>query len=218
MSSRGRPRPGTRAPGAASRCASSPSVASGAVVRAGVSERFALLDQSQVVPLPFTEDIVLYARPRLGAAGTLGATFAITPSLDFTIQQLALGTVKLDVPSRRTPARARSSAPRAPRLAIRRDAARRAGWRAGGRHVRRPRADRRPDAALAASRRPHLARRRVGGPRGHHLGPRGRLSIPRPPGLASDAMRSWYWRRCSSIRSAAAACALSAAARSAPRA
>ncbi len=70
---------------------------SGVVVRARVTEQFNLLDQSSVVPQPYTQDFVLYARPRLPQGGRVATTFPITPSLRFTIQQLALGTVRLDV-------------------------------------------------------------------------------------------------------------------------
>ena len=72
-------------------------LSSGAVLRARVSEQFDLLDTSRIVPLQFVQDVVLYARPRLGTAGTLAARLPITPSLPFTIQQLSLGTVRLDV-------------------------------------------------------------------------------------------------------------------------
>ena len=70
---------------------------SGAVLRARVTEQFDLLDSSRVVPLQFVQDAVLYARPRVGGAGTLAARLPISPSLQFTIQQLSLGTVRLDV-------------------------------------------------------------------------------------------------------------------------
>ncbi len=70
---------------------------SGAVLRARVTEQFDLLDSSRVRPQPFVQDVVLYARPRLGNAGTLSARLPITPSLQFTIQQLSQGQVTLDV-------------------------------------------------------------------------------------------------------------------------
>lgn len=72
-------------------------LASGAVLHARVSEQFDLLDSSRVVPPQFVQDVVLYAKPRTGNAGTLSARLPITPSLQFTIQQLSLGTVRLDV-------------------------------------------------------------------------------------------------------------------------
>ncbi len=72
-------------------------VSSGAVLRARVSEQFDLLDSSRIVPLQFVQDVVLYGRPRAGDAGTLAGRLPITPSLQFTIQQLSLGTVRLDV-------------------------------------------------------------------------------------------------------------------------
>ncbi len=72
-------------------------VPSGAVLRARVSEQFDLLDSSRVLPLQFVQDIVLYARPRLGAVGSLATRLPITPTLQFSIQQLSLGTVRLDV-------------------------------------------------------------------------------------------------------------------------
>lgn len=72
-------------------------LSSGVVLRARVTEQFDLLDTSRVVPLPFVQDVVLFARPRVEGAGTLAARIPITPSLQFTIQQLSLGTVRLDV-------------------------------------------------------------------------------------------------------------------------
>ena len=70
---------------------------SGMVLRARVTEQFELLDTSRVLPLHFVQDLVLYARPRLGAAGSLATRLPITPSLQFSIHQLSLGTVRLDV-------------------------------------------------------------------------------------------------------------------------
>jgi PKD repeat protein len=70
---------------------------SGLVVQALVNERYDLLDQSRVVPSPFTQDLVVYVRPRLAGDSRLGTLLPITPSLPFTIQQLALGSVTLDV-------------------------------------------------------------------------------------------------------------------------
>ncbi len=70
---------------------------SGAVLRARVTEQFDLLDSTRVVPAPFVQDLVLYARPRLGDAGTLATRLPITPSLQYSIQQLSRGTVRLDV-------------------------------------------------------------------------------------------------------------------------
>ena len=61
------------------------------------TEQFDLLDTSRVLPLHFVQDLVLYARPRLGAAGSLATRLPITPSLQFSIHQLSLGTVRLDV-------------------------------------------------------------------------------------------------------------------------
>ncbi len=72
-------------------------LSSGVVLRARVTEQFDLLDSARITPQPFVQDVVLYARPRLGDAGTLAARLPITPSLQFSIQQLSLGTVKLDV-------------------------------------------------------------------------------------------------------------------------
>jgi PKD repeat protein len=70
---------------------------SGAILRARVQEQFDLLDASRVRPLPFVQDLVVYSRPRLGAAGTLATRLPITPTLQFSIQQLSLGQVSLDV-------------------------------------------------------------------------------------------------------------------------
>ncbi len=70
---------------------------SGTVVQASVSERFALSDQSQVVPRPFIEDIVLFTHGRPSGDGAVGASFPITPSRNYTIQELLQGVVSLDV-------------------------------------------------------------------------------------------------------------------------
>ena len=70
---------------------------SGTFIQARVSERFDLFDQTQVVTQPFTQDLVSYAMPRPGVGGALGAAFPITPSRNFTIQELMLGVVRLDV-------------------------------------------------------------------------------------------------------------------------
>ncbi|MGE5243269.1 MAG: Ig-like domain-containing protein [Betaproteobacteria bacterium] len=70
---------------------------SGTVLRASVTERFDLADQSQIVPQPFGEDIVLYSRGRPTGDGILGASFPITPSRSFTIQELLTGVVSVDV-------------------------------------------------------------------------------------------------------------------------
>ena len=70
---------------------------SGTVLRASVSERFDLSDQSQVVPQSFTEDLVLFARGRPSGDGGVGATFPITPSRSYTIQELLRGVVSIDV-------------------------------------------------------------------------------------------------------------------------
>ena len=70
---------------------------SGLAVQAHVTERYDLLDGSVVVPLPFTQDLVLYAQPAAGSTGGLGATFPITPSRAFTLQELAQGKVRLDI-------------------------------------------------------------------------------------------------------------------------
>ena len=70
---------------------------SGTVLRASVSERFDLSDRSQVVPPSFTEDLVLFARGRPLGDGGVGATFPITPSRSYTIQELLRGVVSIDV-------------------------------------------------------------------------------------------------------------------------
>src|SRR5207244_3958424 len=70
---------------------------SGLVVQAAVSEQFDLTDQSRIVPPAFSEDIVLYSRGRPSGNGVLGASFPITPSRTFTIQDLLRGVVSLDV-------------------------------------------------------------------------------------------------------------------------
>ncbi len=74
-------------------------LSSGAVLRARVTEQFDLLDTSRVQPQGFIQDLVIYQRPLpAGAtAGRLAARLPITPSIQFTIQQLSLGTVRLDI-------------------------------------------------------------------------------------------------------------------------
>jgi PKD repeat protein len=72
-------------------------VASGVVLRARVSEEFTLLNNSVVLPVPFVQDVILYARPRLGDANSLAARLPITPTLQFSIQELSLGRVRLDI-------------------------------------------------------------------------------------------------------------------------
>ena len=46
---------------------------------------------------PFTQDLVSYTTPRPALGGALGAAFPITPSRNFSIQELMLGVVRLDV-------------------------------------------------------------------------------------------------------------------------
>jgi RHS repeat-associated protein len=70
---------------------------SGTPVQARVSERYALFDTSSVVPLPFTQDLLLYARPRSGDEATLGTRFPITPSQSFSLLELELGVVHVDI-------------------------------------------------------------------------------------------------------------------------
>ncbi|HEY7502196.1 MAG TPA: Ig-like domain-containing protein [Vicinamibacterales bacterium] len=70
---------------------------SGTFVQARVNERFDLLDSRQIVTQPFTQDLVAYAVPAPTGGGRLGATFPITPSRSFTIQELMLGVIRLDV-------------------------------------------------------------------------------------------------------------------------
>ena len=76
---------------------------SGTVIQAFVTERYDLFDSSRVAPRPFTQDIVLYAKPvpagraSLEGCPCLGASFPITPSIAFSIQQLERGVVALDV-------------------------------------------------------------------------------------------------------------------------
>jgi hypothetical protein len=72
-------------------------LSSGAVIQGRVSERFDLIDQSQTRPEPFNEDIVLYARGRPPGAGSVGASFPITPSRSYTIQELLHGVVSIEV-------------------------------------------------------------------------------------------------------------------------
>jgi PKD repeat protein len=70
---------------------------SGMVVQGRVTERYDLLDGGVVVPFPFTQDLVVYAAPRTGDPPGLGATFPITPSRAFTLQELGQGKVRVDI-------------------------------------------------------------------------------------------------------------------------
>jgi hypothetical protein len=70
---------------------------SGTLVQVRVDEQFDLLDRSQVVTQPFTQDLVAYATPAPSTGGSIGAIFPITPSRAFTIQELMIGVVRLDV-------------------------------------------------------------------------------------------------------------------------
>ncbi|RRS34683.1 MAG: hypothetical protein OI74_04570 [Gammaproteobacteria bacterium (ex Lamellibrachia satsuma)] len=70
---------------------------SGAQVVGRVSETFDLLDGAQVVPQPFAQDLLLYAQPRGSQPLALATGFPITPSRDFTLRELQLGRVLIDV-------------------------------------------------------------------------------------------------------------------------
>jgi hypothetical protein len=70
---------------------------SGTVVQAHVSEQFSLLDDSLVVPAPYIQDLLLYARPSVVEAPGIGTQFPITPSRDFALQELEMGTVRLKI-------------------------------------------------------------------------------------------------------------------------
>jgi hypothetical protein len=91
--------PRSAAPGDGARAVGRLSVAatvpSGTPVQVHVTEQFDLLDTTSVAPLPFTQDLLVHARPRPPNGDSLGATFAITPSRRYTIQELLLGVIKL---------------------------------------------------------------------------------------------------------------------------
>jgi hypothetical protein len=74
---------------------SAAAVPSGTPIQLHVTEQFDLLDTTSVVPLPFTQDVLVHARPRPPNGDWLGATFAITPSRRYTIQELLLGVIRL---------------------------------------------------------------------------------------------------------------------------
>ena len=86
------PGDGARAVGRLSLAAALPS---GTPIQVHVTEQFDLLDTTSVVPLPFTQDLLVHARPRPPNGDALGATFGITPSRRYTIQELLLGVIKL---------------------------------------------------------------------------------------------------------------------------
>ena len=69
---------------------------SGTVVQARVREQFTLTDSSDVTPEPFTQDLLVFGQPR-PTGGRLGAAFPITPSRQYTLQELARGVVTIDV-------------------------------------------------------------------------------------------------------------------------
>jgi len=73
---------------------------SGMVVTAAVSERFDPRQGETVVGSGFREDVILYATADNGTAGNLTATFPITPSRRYSLSELLLGTITLDL---RTP-------------------------------------------------------------------------------------------------------------------
>ena len=75
---------GARALGAVTLASDVP-VPSGTYVLGHVKERYDLRDASAVVPQPFTQDILLFSDPRNGDPTRLGASFAVTPSRDFSI-------------------------------------------------------------------------------------------------------------------------------------
>ena len=70
---------------------------SGTPIQVRVNEQFDMTDTSTVVPLPFTQDIFVHARPRPPTGGALGASFAVSPSRTHTIQELLHGVVNLTV-------------------------------------------------------------------------------------------------------------------------
>src|SRR5439155_8909531 len=70
---------------------------SGTAVQAEVTERYDLFDGSTITPTSFTQDLLLYTRPGSNNPSTLTATFPITPSLSFGLNELSLGKVRLDV-------------------------------------------------------------------------------------------------------------------------
>jgi uncharacterized Zn-binding protein involved in type VI secretion len=91
--------------------ATAPALISGLVVNARVTEKFDLIGGTTVQPNATTQDIVLYRRPCVTAiAGgvteppfdsaqgpTLRTTFPVSPSRDFTIVDLLMGKLKIDI-------------------------------------------------------------------------------------------------------------------------
>ncbi len=70
---------------------------SGTAVEGRVTEQFDLFDLSMIVPQPFAQDLLVFARPRLAETATAGTRFPITPSRDFSLTELAIGMVKIAV-------------------------------------------------------------------------------------------------------------------------
>ncbi len=73
---------------------------SGTHVTVAVSERFDPRSGETVFTPGYREDIILYAASGTGATGPLAARFPVTPSRRYTVAELLLGTLVLDV---RTP-------------------------------------------------------------------------------------------------------------------
>ncbi len=86
----------------------SSAVSSGLIVTGRVTERFDLFSGEVVLPLEYVQDLVLYHYPcitnftphsalRTPQPGEVGSTFPVTPSREYTITELMLGKVGIEV-------------------------------------------------------------------------------------------------------------------------
>ncbi len=76
---------------------SSEPLVSGVRLQGRVTQRFDLQDGASVVPLPFTQDVLVYTDPATGLTSELRARIPITPSRNYSLQELLLGVVQVDV-------------------------------------------------------------------------------------------------------------------------
>lgn len=80
---------------------------SGTRIRAAVAEQYSLTDASVVIPPPFSQDLVLYGATAGDGTRQLAASFPISPSRSYTVQELQQGTIRLEI---QPPAAAESGA------------------------------------------------------------------------------------------------------------
>ncbi len=102
------PSVGLKAVGEVVLSSASSAVSSGVILNGRVTERFDLYSGDAVVPSEYVQDIVLYRYPcitgltlnsELGTpnSGKAGSTFPVTPSREYTIAELMLGKVGIEI-------------------------------------------------------------------------------------------------------------------------